>query len=345
MTQFNELFTVPSGSRLYGTDGPNSDYDFKTVFLPKLEDLLLTKRVVNVKQKPEGKKAGDKMLAGEEEREFVPLQVFFDDFYAGQTYAVETAFAVLAGKFVTKKGHEYPTSFAEDMRNMVTELVDGYLTNNVKAMVGYAVGQSKLYGMKTERYASMKKVVELLAAHPNPNDKLEAATDLVNALLAVPYVKATSLANARGGFEMAPALDVVGKQFPLTNRVQTVLASVDNSLDQYGARVQQFEGQGVDWKALSHATRITEQVLQLVRTGKLSFPLANAKYLRAVKEGQVPFDVATEYLAKVFDQVDPAVEASHLRPRSHERDEEFQMWKLKWLMSLYGLSSSGSLMN
>lgn len=331
--KFAVLFTVPSGSRLYGTDGPNSDYDFKSVYLPDLNHLLLNKRVATVKQKPEGKKDGEKMLAGEEEREFVPLQVFMDDFYGGQTYAVETAFAVLADRFDVE-----PTLTSRNtMKLMMQELVGNFLTNNIKAMVGYAVGQSKLYGMKTERYASMKKVVELLQAHPNPNDKLEAATDLVNALLAVPFVKATSLANARGGYEMAPALDVVGKQFPLTNRVQTVLASVDNSLDQYGARVQQFEGQGADWKALSHATRITEQVLQLVRTGVLTFPVQNAEYLRNVKEGKVDFDSATTYLAKQFDQVDEAVAASHLKPRSPERDAEFEEWKLKWLRGMYGL--------
>lgn len=331
--KFNVLFTVPSGSRLYGTDGPNSDYDFKSVYLPSLNHLLLNKRVATVKQKPEGKKDGEKMLAGEEECEFVPLQVFFDDFYGGQTYAVESAFAVLAGRFETTAGGP---SHA-DVKNMVSSMVNEFLTNNVKAMVGYAVGQSKLYGMKTERYTSMKKVVDLLAAHPNPNDKLEAATDLVNALLAVPYVKATSLANARGGYEMAPALDVVGKQFPLTNRVQTVLASVDNSLDQYGARVQQFEGQGADWKALSHATRITEQVLQLARTSVLTFPVPNAAYLRDVKEGKVDFDTATTYLAKQFDQVDEAVAASKLQPRSAERDAAFEQWKLTWLCGLYGL--------
>ena len=330
----NVLFTTPSGSRLYGTDGPNSDYDYKSVFLPSLDSLLLNKRQQNVKQKPEGKKAGDKMLAGETEQEFLPFHVFVDDFYGGQTYAVETAFAVLQGKYTPaddQPGHQDP-------RVWVEELVQNFLTSNVKAMVGYAVGQSKLYGMKTERYASMKEAARLLKNYHFQNDKLQdTGPAFLAALSELPYVKFCKIMNGAGGQEPADALDIVGKQFPLTNRVQTVLQSLEKSLEHYGSRVKQFEGLGVDWKALSHAARITNQALQLLRTGQMTFPVPNAEYLRDVKEGRVDFDEATDYLAGQFDQLDHAVENSVLQPRTHERDKQLEAWKLAKLKYFYGL--------
>ena len=43
------LFTTPYGSKLYGTDGPNSDTDIKYIFLPPLKDVLLGKQVLKTK--------------------------------------------------------------------------------------------------------------------------------------------------------------------------------------------------------------------------------------------------------------------------------------------------------
>ena len=88
------LFKVLTGSRLYGTHTKYSDFDYKAVVLPHLETLLMNIQVTNRKEKPEGLKAGDKMIAGESETEYLPIQVFLNDFLAGQTYALEIAFAV-----------------------------------------------------------------------------------------------------------------------------------------------------------------------------------------------------------------------------------------------------------
>src|SRR6478609_1788353 len=91
------FMTIPTGSRLYGTDTPESDYDFKAIVLPALDDLLLNKKLTNRKEKPEGHGPQDKMTAGGTETEYLPLQVFLDDFFSGQTYALEIAFAVSQG--------------------------------------------------------------------------------------------------------------------------------------------------------------------------------------------------------------------------------------------------------
>lgn len=342
------LFRVLTGSHLYGTATEKSDFDYKAVTLPKLDDLLLNKRVTNRKEKPEGLKAGDKMLAGETETEYLPLQVFFDDFFSGQTYALEVAFATALFK------HEPVDNvqFKEYWMWMMQELIDKFLTKSVKKMVGYAVSQSKLYGLKTERYTSMRQFVAMVETHFDNSMFSELTTDikmretsltssvhadLLESVLRLPFVKTCEVQNASGGQTMAPGLEIAGKKFPFTNSWLTVVNSVKNQLANYGERVKEFDGEGIDWKALSHAIRITEQVLELCRDGKLEFPRPNALYLLDVKSGKVPLDEATAYLNEAFSKVDQAVATSVLPERTHSLETEFEAWKLQKLTELYGL--------
>lgn len=101
--------------------------------------------------------------------------------------------------------------------------------------------------------------------------------------------------------------------------------------------MKEFSGEGVDWKALSHAVRITEQVLELCSTGKMTFPRPNADFLRDMKNGKMTLEEATDYLNIQFVKVDDAVANSVLRTRTPELDEEFEKWKVKELSALYGL--------
>lgn len=342
------MFEVPFGSHLYGTNGPNSDLDYKVVCLPSMDTLLLNTQVTNRKVTPEGKKDGEKMLAGEAEYEYIPLQVFLNDFYAGQTYALEIAFAVLQHRFTINGMEPHNIVGAgtieemEDIYFMMEDLVGNFLTRNVKKMVGYAVSQSRNYGLKTERYNSLRKVSEYFDDYikqfgTSPLNKvvLRDHPDFVAELLKLDHVKECEILNGAGGTEMAPAIEVCGKQFPLTANFAAVIKSIEGSIAQYGDRVKKYDGEGVDWKALSHAIRITEQVVELCLHGKLTFPRPNAAYLKDVKEGKVPMDDAIAYLTQCFNEVDDAIEKSKLPDRTPEMDELFVKFKLDILNKLY----------
>ena len=328
------MFRVLVGSRLYGTHTEKSDFDYKVVMLPSLDDLLMGKKLANRKEKPEGSNANSKMQAGEAETEYLPLHVYLDDLYNGQTYALELMFAFNQG--LAERCNDLVLN--HQVTVMMRELQDKYLNSNVKKMVGYAVAQSQLYGLKTERFTTLKKVVDLVTEHlaffPS-NTTLGDETDLRNRLLTLPHVKPVMIENSMGGSALAPALDVVGKKFPLTNKVVTMLSSLQNLLEGYGDRVASFEGEGVDWKALSHAIRITMQVLELSTTGKLVFPNEEAFTLKAIKEGRMDLSEATYILTGLFNRIDEAVAASTLPTRTPVMDAQFANWKLTWLRRFY----------
>ena len=348
------LFRVPCGSRLYGTDTPESDYDYKVICLPALDDLLLNKKVTNRKVKPVGTKAGDKMQPGEEETEYVPLQVFLDDVFNGQTYALEAAFAVkqrlhTSTRFLDENPFDPDEQASFDYCvEIVNELIDNFLTRNVKKMVGYAVSQAKVYGLKTERYATIVAAIDLISEEIKRIFKevkrvelkttLGDSPELRSALLALPHVRASQVLNADGGTELSHAIEISGKQFLHTASLSTIFQSLLKIRAGYGERVASFEGLGVDWKALSHAIRITEQVIELCETGRVTFPRPNAKVLRKVKAGEVSLQEATAHLEKYFSQIDGAVEASVLPEKTPELDADFEDFKLRVLKELYRIN-------
>lgn len=332
------LFSVLAGSHLYGTSTPASDFDYKAVCLPSLDDLLMNVKLTNRKEKPEGLGASDKMLAGETETEYLPLQVFLDDVFAGQTYAVEVLFALLQGKAEFSQS----TLFMAPLLPKFQQLASRFVTRDVKKMMGYAVGQAKNYGVKADRHATFALAYNLLM-ELDPMDeggnlpaKRLADVDLTQ-LLALPYVKMTTIKNAKGGYEDAPALEVCGKTFPLTNKVVTVAHSLILTLEQYGHRVKQFSGTGADYKALSHALRVAEQAVELVTTGKLVFPRPNAALLLEVKNGQHNVDDVLAKFEHMFETLDKEVAVSKLPERTPELVKEFQEWKLHLLKQLYNV--------
>jgi len=146
-----KIFSVLVGSRLYGISTPTSYYDYKVVYLPSLDDLLLNAKLTIWKERPEGLTAHSKMTAGETETDYIPLQIFLNDVFAGQTYEVEMMFAVLQDKCEFN-----PSLISSEIQRLVVEAMDQlskrFLTRDVKKMMGFAVGQAKYKGKKTERH-------------------------------------------------------------------------------------------------------------------------------------------------------------------------------------------------
>ncbi len=351
------LFSVLTGSHLYGNASPTSDFDYKAVCLPPLDELLLNTKMTNRKEKPVGVGPGGKMAAGESETEYLPIQVFMDDFFNGQTYALEVAFAVyqndepsLSDSGMVVFNPKLPLSTCILVRDIVEDLIELYLTKSVKKMVGYAVSQSKMYGLKTERFTALVATSEAVKTyflkwssnqeHFEQNlrkTRLSDTADLLEELCKIPYIKMDTVMNGKGGKEAVPALSVCGKKYVTTSYWSTVLESIHSTIGMYGNRVKEFEGQGVDWKALSHAIRITEQVLELCGQGTLTFPRPNAGFLATVKSGKLSLDEATEYLQNAFSKVDDAILTSVLQDRTPELEKGFREWKLQALRALYGV--------
>src|SRR6266702_1796126 len=80
------------GSHLYGTSTPQSDFDYKEVYIPEADDVLL-QQVKDSINTGKAKEFGEKNNPGDKECEKFSLQKFLEMLAEGQTAAVDMIFA------------------------------------------------------------------------------------------------------------------------------------------------------------------------------------------------------------------------------------------------------------
>lgn len=326
------LFKTMSGSRLYGTNTPTSDIDWKEIFLPEKSQMLIGRKLHNVVIST----ASDNVRNTKDDvdYEYIPIQVFANDFYNGQTYAIELAYAVLSEH--RQDGQEL---YSREFLTLVYELTRRFQTSNIKAMVGYALNQAQLYGVKGSRLASIRKFTdkidqELEAGRLSLDDKL-SELELWAVVNSDKYMYVTSFMSMD---IRLPAISILEKMYPMTITIGEVLQRTKAAQSKYGVRTKEAEtANGMDWKATSHAVRITLQAISLLTDNKLSFPLQPERIdqLLRIKRGEVPAEEVKLILEKLFDDLDIAKEQTTLPTKNQIMDEQFEEWLKDWMVEFY----------
>ena len=86
---------------------------------------------------------------------------------------------------------------------------------------------------------------------------------------------------------------------------------------QFGNRSRD-SAEGVDYKALSHAVRVINEVEELIDKGFITFPLKNSVYITSIKEGNESLEDVMNYLDIKLDEVQEKLEKSTLPDKSDE---------------------------
>ena len=326
------LFKTMFGSKLYGTNTPTSDEDWKEIFLPRKEYLLVGRKPTNVVVSTGSDHTRN--TKDDIDYEYIPIQVFANDFIGGQTYAVELAFAVLSEEY--KAGQEVYDLFFLDF---VYELTENFLTSNIKAMIGYAMNQAQIYGIKGTRLASVRKFTDrveqaLSTGEFSEDDKLSVLTAWVDEN-ADKYLFNSTYENMD---TKLPAVSVLEKLYPHTITLGEVKERTLALKAKYGSRAESAEAaKGVDWKATAHAVRITCQAIEVLRNHKLKFPFdaIDIELLLSIKNGQRSFDEVAEMLTSLFAKLDAIKEITTLPERTVELDTKFETWLESWMIKFY----------
>ena len=123
------------------------------------------------------------------------------------------------------------------------------------------------------------------------------------------------------GGRLVRHLEVCGRKMPFTSSIKSAREVVQRLVDEYGERALQAErNEGVDWKALSHAVRVGQEALELLETGRITFPLPCAAEVLAVKHGERPYAAVGEEIERLLEAVEGAATRSTLRD---EPDQDF----------------------
>jgi len=287
------------GSHLYGTSSPLSDKDYKGVFVPTTDEMLLGRFPKSINESTK-LNSGEKNTAADTDKETYSLHYFLELARKGETVALDMLHAPKSA-WVSHSWHwEYLVANRQK-----------FYTKNLSSLVGYARKQSAKYGVKGSRLAEAKTVLSLLEATFSG----VKVSDIVTLL---PVGEHCGMMTGNG----VTFYQVCGKKLTLNALASHYVPMMEKFVKEYGDRAKQAEANmGVDWKAVSHAFRAAYQVRAILRDGDFTYPLSETEFIRAVKSGTLNFK--TEVGPKLDELMDEVEKLSSESTLPEEVSGEF----------------------
>lgn len=290
------------GSHLYGTATTNSDIDYKGVYLPTKEEILLGKI-----PKCHSYSTGDDVSRNSPDDidvEIYSLHYFVKLACDGQTVAMDMLHA--------------PEEMLVERSEIWKSIVDQkhkFYTKNLKSFINYARRQASKYGIKGSRLNAVSQVLAILKSE-DPDKKLRKIWDQ---LPRIDHCHDTGTdPNGMRQYQ------VCGKIFQESASIGYVIPILEKFYDDYGHRAKLAAGnKNIDWKAISHALRAAVQTKEILTTNTISFPLKDAPFLMQVKEGKLDYSTkVAPILESLMDEVEQLISVSEL-PES----ADIEYWK------------------
>ncbi len=290
------LTTVLHGSRLYRLDGPQSDWDYKSIHLPTLEECLLMRASRNV-QRRESSAEGKREFESFALVEFLKLAANGEDVTITMLHAADSDVIIDSPVYQMLRANR-----------------SRFYTKRMVGSLGYAKSQAVKYAMRADRMVAVERVIDLLkhAEGEGVGRLFQCWDDLTEG----EHVTKTESPNDRGADKRV--LDVAGKLLPATITPAYALDILCKLRDNYGDRVKAAKNiDGKDMKSISHSFRVGYQLLGVYERGGFSYPLPESDFVRAVKEGRLNYldDKLDEKLNELITKVEQLAEASTLPAR------------------------------
>lgn len=323
----NLILETEFGSKVYGSSVPTSDIDIKGIFIPDAKDILLQKApksiVNNTKKDNNAKNSKDDV-----DKEYYSLHYYLKLLCEGQTPAIDLLFT----------GKEFHLQEASPIFWEIYNNRDKMLSKNLTAVVSYARTQSAKYGLKGTRIAAFRDTLVCLETMEEQYDlfKVKHLISLINLIYKYPetfegldtldkpltklltknneYINFVNIKNPRGVVE--PHLEVCGKKYALHCTVKYVKEKIQEKIDNYGHRALAAEkNEGIDYKSLYHAVRVSAEGIELCNTGNITFPRPEAELLLKIRKGELPYKQIAEIIEQQLETLEKVQHTGVLRDK------------------------------
>ncbi|EGF3884927.1 hypothetical protein ICM73_000136 [Shigella flexneri] len=301
------------GSHLYGTSTPESDVDFKEIYVPHARDILTG----NVKEhmSKNTNNTSSKNTKDDVDHELYSLKYFFKLAADGETVALDMLHT--PPSLVVKSDLPDVWKYIQDNRSR-------FYTTNMKSYLGYVRKQASKYGVKGSRLAVLRQALKRSNEWGQyfDNGAVIRLSHMKNVLPIGEFASWVETENEKTGKQTFYNLLDRKFQDTLTNKeFNAILVKLEEN---YGERARKAEAnEGIDWKALSHACRGGLQLLEIYKTGDLVYPLQDAPFILDVKLGKHTFKTVQEFLEDIVDQVEHAAEQAAKNGMQQKVDMSF----------------------
>lgn len=321
------IYLTQFGSHLYGLNTENSDLDFRGVFIPTLDDLILHKdldeynteiqlyKITNADGGVYYKTESPSCIVNTCKLETIKvdikifsLQKFIKLCSKADTNALDLLFSV------NSDIPKWYQGTASDFSDTDVIIADFYRNRDklinidkLESPVTYAFKQATKYGIKGNRRAKLLYVLDrckFLSDIHNVED-LILFIDLDDK-----YLKIDTLDN-KGTLEKY--LNVCGVQHQFNLSIGRFRQRIQDKIDKEYTSQRTIDAcDGNDWKALSHALRILFEIKELLETGNITFPCEQRTFLLDVKLGKVARDIVDSLFDSTFTDLQDKISTNTL---------------------------------
>jgi len=277
----NLIVKMKFGAHLYGTATSESDVDYKGIFMPTKDEVLLG-RIPKSHSHSTGQDES-RNTKHDIDVEIYSLHYFIKLACDGQTVAMDMLHA--PDEMILKSSQTWQAIIKNRQR---------FYTRNLKSFIDYARRQSSKYGIKGSRINNALQVLDLLKK-ADPEKKMKEIWD--------------DLPRIEHCYDVAPdpngmrQFQVCGKSFQESATIGYVIPILEKFYNDYGQRARlAAENKNIDWKAVSHALRAAYQTREILTENHITFPLNTAPFLMKVKQGEL------DYLTEVAPALESLME-------------------------------------
>lgn len=301
------LYLIYFGSHLYGTYDENSDVDYKGLFLPSKKDLLLMNGRKSINWKSGNNES--KNSSEDVDVELWSVHHFIELIKKGDTGAIDLLYSITNNEAIAY------------LNNYILELFENPLKlfdpTSVNSYTEYSANQAKKYGVKGSRLGVLKRIYYYLKENVSDylmNSRLSViAPDILDNFYDKSFCFYKNINNE-------DALVIAGKTHIYSIRIKEFFHRIEREYKKYGKRSEMaMNNEGLDYKALSHAIRCIEQTKELLRTGKIVYPLISSPFIKEVKDGKYSWQFIENYIVEGLNEVDKLRETGI----KGEHDQEF----------------------
>lgn len=297
-----------AGSHLFGLNTPSSDKDYKGVYMPSGREILLGNYSKSRKQSTN--KTNERNTSSDEDVEFYSLDKFFRMLQEGQTVALELFFT--PNEMILEK---------DLIWDEIIAMREHFLHKKVTNFIGYAQTQAAKYGLKGSRMNTLKNAISMLHAWENENPEIKKLDEIWEfienftknhehtSIMELPVNK--NMQN-----QLKKHWEICGKKFDFTVKISYLKEILEKFYGEYGQRaIQAQNNENVDWKALSHALRVSIQGIELLSTGKITLPLKqeDRDLILPIKKGLVDYKTASGLIEEKLEELKKLEKTSSLK--------------------------------
>lgn len=291
-----EIFRCVYGSRLFGTNLPESDEDFRAVVLPSRADILLgnAEKITQVESR---KRAN---VAGDVDKTDLTVQAFLGLLEKSEVTAIETLFA--------------PALYSTAEWDLIAAHKKNLVCANVNKFVGFSKAQISRYAGRGKDLAAAQSVLAVLDTIPGKKRPVADSETVLERL--------RELCDKTPGLEMSvdekhptvPILTLSGRSSHLTQGVGVVRSVFQKVVDRAGQRTLDAAQRQdkTDYKGLYHAVRILLQGEELLNTGEIRFPLESTPLLLRVRSGEFSAEACAEMCDVILERINAAQKTTQL---------------------------------